>query len=300
MATTVKIAAILAIYRPTQAIDLIHTMTNSTPSPSAPRILVFDSGVGGLSVAREIQQRLPLNPLVYASDNAFFPYGTKGEAELIARVDQVISELLRRYPADILVIACNTASTLTLPHLRSKLSLPIVGVVPAIKPAALMSKTGVIGLLATPATVARPYTHELIREYATDCQVISLGSSELVQIAEQKLRGEAINLDAIGRIAQKLMQADQAEKMDVLVLACTHFPLLKDELAKYLPEQIKLIDSGAAIARRVECLLADCAEPAEGYAPEHIAVFTKATAAAEQLAPALTGFGIYQQAYLNI
>lgn len=300
MATTVKIAAILAIYRPTQAIDLIHTMTNSTLSSPIPRILVFDSGVGGLSVAREIQQRLPLNPLVYASDNAFFPYGTKGEIELIARVDQVISELLRRYPADILVVACNTASTLTLPHLRSKLSLPIVGVVPAIKPAALMSKTGVIGLLATPATVARPYTHELIREYATDCQVISLGSSELVQIAEQKLRGEAIDLDAISRIAQKLMQADQAEKMDVLVLACTHFPLLKDELAKHLPEQIKLIDSGAAIARRVEFLLADYAEPPEGYAPEHIAVFTKATAAAEQLAPALTGFGIYQQAYLNI
>ena len=149
-------------------------MTNSAQSFQAPRILVFDSGVGGLSVAREIQQRLPLNPLVYASDNAFFPYGTKGETELIARVDVVIGELLLRYPAEILVIACNTASTLTLPHLRSKLNVPIVGVVPAIKPAALMSKTGVIGLLATPATVARPYTHELIREYAANCRVISL------------------------------------------------------------------------------------------------------------------------------
>lgn len=275
-------------------------MIDITQSVQTPRILVFDSGVGGLSVAREIQQRLPLNPLIYASDNAFFPYGTKGEAELIERVDLVISELLLRYPTDILVIACNTASTLTLPHLRSKLSVPIVGVVPAIKPAALMSKTGVIGLLATPATVARPYTHELIREYATNCQVISLGSSELVQIAEQKLRGETIDMDAIGRIAQQLMQNGQVEQMDVLVLACTHFPLLKDELAKYLPEQIKLIDSGTAIARRVEFLLSDCAEPAEGYIPEHIAVFTKATTAAEQLAPALTGFGIYQQAYLNI
>lgn len=296
----VKIAAILAIYRHTQAIDLTHAMTNPTQSFQPPRILVFDSGVGGLSIAREIQQRLPLNPLVYASDNAFFPYGTKGEAELIARVDQVIGELLLRYPADILVIACNTASTLTLPHLRSKLSLPIVGVVPAIKPAALMSKSGVIGLLATPATVARPYTHELIREYATNCQVISLGSSELVQIAEQKLRGEAIDVNAIGRIVQELVHADQAEKMDVLVLACTHFPLLKDELVQHLPEQIKLIDSGAAIARRVEFLLADAAEPHVGYVPEHLAVFTKATTAAEQLSPALTGFGIHQQAYLNI
>lgn len=275
-------------------------MTNSPQSAPIPRILVFDSGVGGLSVAREIQQRLPRNPLIYASDNAFFPYGTKGEAELIARVDQVIDELLLRYPADILVIACNTASTLTLPRLRSKLSLPIVGVVPAIKPAALLSKSGVIGLLATPATVARPYTYELIREYATNCQVISLGSSELVQIAEQKLRGEAIGMDAIGKIAHELMSADQAENMDVLVLACTHFPLLKDELAQHLPAHIKLIDSGAAIARRVEFLLADCAEPPDAYTPENIAVFTKATDAAESLAPALTGFGIYQQAHLNI
>lgn len=275
-------------------------MTNSAQSFQAPRILVFDSGVGGLSVASEIQQRLPLNPLVYASDNAFFPYGTKGEAELIERVDLVINELLLRYPADILVIACNTASTLTLPHLRSKLSLPIVGVVPAIKPAALMSESGVIGLLATPATVARPYTHELIREYATNCHVISMGSSELVQIAEQKLRGEVINADAIARIAQELMRADPAEKMDVLVLACTHFPLLKDELAQNLPAQLKLIDSGAAIARRVEFLLADAQEPPADYLPEHLAVFTKATKAAERLAPALTSFGIHQQAYLNI
>lgn len=275
-------------------------MTNSTQSFQPPRILVFDSGVGGLSVAREIQQRLPLNPLVYASDNAFFPYGTKGEAELIARVDHVIGELLLRYPSDILVIACNTASTLTLPHLRSKLSLPIVGVVPAIKPAALMSKSGVIGLLATPATVARPYTYELIREYAANCRVISLGSSELVQIAEQKLCGEVIDMDAIGRIAQELMHKDHAEKMDVLVLACTHFPLLKDELAQHLPTQLKLIDSGTAIARRVEFLLADAAEPPADYLPEHLAVFTKTTEAAERLAPALTGFGIHQQVYLNI
>lgn len=275
-------------------------MTKPAQSFSIPRILVFDSGVGGLSVAREIQQCLPRNPLVYASDNAFFPYGTKGEAELITRVDQVITELLLLYPADILVIACNTASTLALPHLRSKLDLPIVGVVPAIKPAALMSKSGVIGLLATPATVVRPYTHELIREYATNCQVISLGSSELVQIAEQKLRGEAIDMDAINSIAQELMRADHAKKMDVLVLACTHFPLLKNELAQHLPAQLTLIDSGAAIARRVEFLLADCAELPENYMPEHMAVFTKETTAAKQLAPALTGFGIYQQAYLNI
>jgi glutamate racemase len=275
-------------------------MTDITQTLQAPRVLVFDSGVGGLSVAQEIRQRLPQVSLVYASDNAFFPYGTKGEAELIARVDQVIAALLARYPADILVIACNTASTLTLPHLRSKLDLPIVGVVPAIKPAALMSQSGVIGLLATPATVARPYTHELIREYATNCQVISLGSSALVQIAEQKLRGEAIDSAAIGAITQELMNTENAEKMDVLVLACTHFPLLKEELTQQLPERISLIDSGAAIARRVEFLLAEITETPVYYVPEHIAVFTKATVEAAQLAPALTRFNMLQQAYLNI
>lgn len=283
-------------------------MTHPDPAlPTAakmPCILIFDSGVGGLSVAREIQQLLPTAALVYASDNAFFPYGTKGEAELIDRVDLVIRALLARYPADIVVIACNTASTLTLPHLRSNLDLPIVGVVPAIKPAATLSKTGVIGLLATPATVMRPYTHELIREYASNCKVISLGSSELVQLAEQKLRGELLDGKAIEEIVKTLMQQDDAEKMDLLVLACTHFPLLKEELAQHLPKQVHMLDSGEAIARRVNFLLTnDLAteklSPA-AIQPEHIAVFTKACAAAEQLAPALKAFGIYRQDYLNI
>lgn len=275
-------------------------MTKSTQASPVPRILVFDSGVGGLSVAHEIQQSLPLNPLIYASDNAFFPYGTKGESELIARVDKVIDALLERYPADILVIACNTASTLTLPHLRSKLDIPIVGVVPAIKPASVMSQSGVIGLLATPATVARPYTYELIREYASNCQVISLGSSELVEIAEQKLRGEAIDLKAIETITRKLMSADKADEMDVLVLACTHFPLLKDELAQLLPAKLSLIDSGEAIARRVAFLLEGKTQAPADYLPEHLAVFTKETREAKQLAHALTRFGINRQDYLNL
>lgn len=252
-----------------------------------------------MSVAREIQQKLPHCPLVYASDNAFFPYGTKGEKELIERVDKVIARLLQEYPVDILVVACNTASTLTLPQLRSKLELPIVGVVPAIKPAAVRSNSRVIGLLATPATIARPYTHELIREYAAGCEVISLGSSELVNIAEQKLRGEAIDHALIGRITEQLMSAPLATQMDFLVLACTHFPLLKDELMQHLPVGIQLIDSGEAIARRVASLLADKMPVVTG-APEHTAVFTQATEAARQLAPALARFNIHQQHYLNI
>lgn len=279
-------------------------MSQSPATPAkltqTPSILVFDSGVGGLSVAREIQQLLPQVSLVYASDNAFFPYGTKGEAELIARVDLVIRTLLDRYAADILVIACNTASTLALPHLRSQLSLPIVGVVPAIKPAATQSKTGVIGLLATPATVARPYTHELIREYAANCTVISLGSSELVQLAEQKLRGETLDTTAINAIVAALLSARHADSMDTLVLACTHFPLLKEELANALPAHINMIDSGEAIARRVDFLLSNKLQHTAPHPATHLAVFTKATKEAELLATALAGFGIYRQDYLNI
>lgn len=273
--------------------------TPALPAASNPRILVFDSGVGGLSVAREIQQRLPWLPLVYASDNGFFPYGTKGEAELIARVDLVIHKLLAHYPADILVVACNTASTLTLPHLRRHLSLPIVGVVPAIKPAAQHTRTGVIGLLATPATVARPYTHELIREHASQCKVLTLGSSELVEIAEQKLRGAPLDAQHIKAIAQRLLQQEGAKQMDKLVLACTHFPLLKAELAPLLPAGIDMIDSGEAIARRVEHLCQQLQLSPPPSPAEHTAVFTQHSLHTQQLAAALRAFGIHQTHYIT-
>lgn len=262
----------------------------------APRILVFDSGVGGLSVMREIQQRLPGCHYLYASDNAAFPYGTKNEQELVSRVDRVLHQLLHHAdahygPVDVIVIACNTASTLTLPHIRSHFSQPIVGVVPAIKPAALQSKTRVIGLLATPATVKRPYTLELIKNYAADCEVIRVGSSDLVSIAEQKLRGEAVSIDHIRRVIEPL----QDSRMDTLILACTHFPLLRDEIAQCLIHDVALIDSGEAIARRVEFLLQSeekihCAiTPA---AQNNCAFFTKATREVEQLRPALAHFGV--------
>lgn len=278
----------------------------STPpeqSPAAPRILVFDSGVGGLSIMQEIQTRIPSAQFIYASDNAAFPYGTKTEEELIVRVNKVIQALTAKYPIDIMVIACNTASTLTLPHLRSQFSQPIVGVVPAIKPAALLTKNGVIGLLATPGTVARPYTHDLIREYAPNCKVISVGSSELVHIAEQKLRSDNFSLEKIAQITQQLLANDAQQPLDTLVLACTHFPLLRDEIANSLPSGIQLIDSGEAIARRVEFLLQQhkkwhsvLNDPQQN--PQHIAVFTQATNDVARLAPALAQFGIHQIDYV--
>ncbi len=265
----------------------------------SPRILVFDSGVGGLSVAREIQRRLPWLPLVYASDNGFFPYGTKPEEALIERVEAVMARLLAEHPVDIAVIACNTASTLTLPHLRQRFAIPFVGVVPAIKPAAENSKSRVIGLLATPATVARPYTHNLIQTHAADCTVISVGSSELVELAERKLRGERISDSDIAPITQAFMEADGSRSLDYLVLACTHFPLLAEELKRNLPERVKLIDSGEAIARRVEFLLNQRGFNPLATKPEHLAIFTQASPQAKLLGSALTSFGIEQIEFVS-
>lgn len=263
----------------------------SIPQNSPPRILVFDSGVGGLSIVREIQKKLPFASLVYASDNAFFPYGTKGEAELIARVDAVLHRILASYPVDIIVVACNTASTLALPHIRGHFTQPVVGVVPAIKPAAAQSKSQVIGLLATPATVARPYTHNLIREYAPNADVIAVGSSELVQLAEHKLRGGNVSSEELKIILQPFFDHTRGHEMDILVLACTHFPLLRDEIAAQFSPEVQLIDSGEAIARRVVSLLA--AHNFSEQAPENIALFTKASPAVDALSPQLAQFGIH-------
>ncbi len=266
--------------------------------PSSKRILVFDSGVGGLSVMREIQKKLPFATMIYASDNAFFPYGTKGETELIARVDKVLHKLLEKFPVDIIVVACNTASTLTLPHIRSHFLQPIVGVVPAIKPAAIRSKSQVIGLLATPATVQRPYTLSLIQEHAPNAEVISVGSTELVQLAEYKLRGGKINADQLQPILQPFFDHPRGSEMDTLVLACTHFPLLRDELAAQFQSSVELIDSGEAIARRVVSLVGDAGFV--GSAPEHGAIFTQASAAVEALKPQLAQFGLGYTDFIDV
>lgn len=263
----------------------------SSTSLSTTRILVFDSGVGGLSIIAEIQQKLPNAHLIYTSDNAFFPYGTKGEAELIARVDTVLRNVITSHPVDMIVIACNTASTVALPHIRSHFKVPVVGVVPAIKPAAASSASHVIGLLATPATIARPYTHALIQEHAPNTTVISVGSSELVHLAEHKLRGGEIAPAQIAHILQPFFVHPQSLELDVLVLACTHFPLLRNDIAAHFPPQVQLIDSGEAIARRVSSLL----QPTNAATPNannHLAIFTKASPSIDALHSSLATFGI--------
>ena len=215
-------------------------------------MLIFDSGVGGLSILQEIRRKLPGCELVYACDNGAFPYGTKPEHVLVSRVEKVLKALLPRVEPDIVVIACNTASTVALPKIRAHFTRPVVGVVPAIKPAAAFSQSRVIGLLGTPGTVSRAYTQQLITEFAGDCRVVRVGSGELVQLAEDKLRGKDVSPEKIRDIISPIVMETE---LDTVVLACTHFPLLLPELIHAAPRPLHWIDSGEAIARRVQSLL---------------------------------------------
>ena len=220
------------------------------------RIAIFDSGVGGLSIYKEIKHKLPNSQYVFVSDNKAFPYGTKPEDELTERVLEVVARIIDQFDPDLLVIGCNTASTVVLPVLREKFDLPVVGVVPAIKPAAELTQTNVIGLLATPATIEREYTEQLINDFAPNCEVIKVGSSRLVEIAEDKLYGKEVNQEQIKVEIQRLLESD---KIDVLILACTHFPLLNEELVSLFNEtsDIDLVDSGKGIANRVAQLVSE-------------------------------------------
>jgi glutamate racemase len=219
------------------------------------RILIFDSGVGGLSISESLTERLPDAELVLLADNAYFPYGEMDEKLLISRVTDLLVQSADLFMPDCIVVACNTVSTVALEKIRDSLSIPIIGVVPAIKPAALMSESKVIGLLATPATINRPYTAELVNQFAGNCEVISMGSTRLVEMSEQQLRGDVIDEDELALILQPFLIAAHQKNLDVIVLGCTHFPLLTELLRSILPTSINLVDSSAAIARQVEVIL---------------------------------------------
>jgi glutamate racemase len=227
--------------------------------PSAP-ILFFDSGVGGLSVLGPTLRLLPNAPIIYAADSAGFPYGKRTEAEIASRVPALLGRLVERYRPRLAVIACNTASTIALDHVRSALDLPVVGTVPAIKPAAEMSKTRVIGVLGTEATVRQPYVDDLAVKFAPDCTIIRHGSPELVELAESKLAGDDVSIEAVRAAAQPMFDASGGEHIDTIVLACTHFPLLQEELSEAFPN-VEYVDGGAGIARRIAYLTRDDAWP---------------------------------------
>jgi glutamate racemase len=215
-------------------------------------ILILDSGIGGLSVYKKIHQLLPNLNYIYAFDNAGFPYGDKPDSIVVQRIKSLIEKIIQQYSIDIVVIACNTASTICLPILREQFQFPIVGVVPAIKPAAEMSKNKHIGLLATKATVNRAYTLDLIKQFASDCHVELLGVSELAIMAENKLHGEPVNIPLLRQLMTPWLSLPTP--LDTIVLGCTHYPFIKDELNLLFPD-VNFVDSGNAVAKRVAFLL---------------------------------------------
>ena len=260
--------------------------------PSAP-LLFFDSGVGGLSVLGPTRALLPSAPIVYAADSAGFPYGTKSEAELATRVPALLGRLVERFRPRLVVIACNTASTIALDDARAALDLPVVGTVPAIKPASEISTTRVIGVLGTEATVRQPYVDDLAAKFAADCTIIRHGSPRLVELAEARLGGETVSVEDVRAATRPLFDAPDGDRIDTVVLACTHFPLLADELAEAFP-RVAYIDGGPGIARRIAWLTRDQAWPAE--APPGIALFT--APAREPLLGSLATYGLSDVQFL--
>ncbi len=232
-----------------------------------PTILVFDSGLGGLTVLREIVRARHNAHYLYVADDAFFPYGHHSEEEIVGRVVPLIGELIREHRPDLVVIACNTASTLVMPHLREHYAVPFVGTVPAIKPACAASKTKRVSVLGTRGTVKREYTKGLIRDFAQGCEVTLVGSAELAALAETALNGGTVSDEAIlAELEPCFVGGEEASRTDTIVLACTHFPLLLDRLNRLAPWPVDWIDPAPAIARRVVSLLGEPARDISGTA----------------------------------
>lgn len=255
---------------------------------SAP-ILLFDSGVGGLTVLAELRKMLPQAPVIYAADTAGLPYGSKTEAEIAARVAGLLGVLSERYKPRLACIACNTASTIALSMVRDVLEIPIVGTVPAIKPAAALTKSGAIGLLGTEATIRQPYVDNLEREFAAGKHLLRFAAPGLVEAAEAKLRGAPVNRAAIDAAVKGLRAMEHGDEIDTVVLACTHFPLLADELSDVFGPDVQLIDGAAGIARRIASLTQGQEfENREG----NLAVTTGEIESLNALAPALEDLGV--------
>jgi glutamate racemase len=234
------------------AIDSVSCMTR------APKILVFDSGLGGLTVFREVTRRRPDGEFLYVADDAVFPYGRLSETALVTRVTGLMMQLIATFAPDAVVIACNTASTLVLPHLRAQhKNIHFIGTVPAIKPAASRSRSHMISVLATPGTVARDYTHELVRTYAAHCDVTLVGSSQLASLAEAFMRGECPSDEAVTAEIAPCFNGDGDKRTDCIVLACTHYPLLLSQFERLAPWPVEWIDPASAIARRTDHILAE-------------------------------------------
>ncbi|MGB3797903.1 MAG: glutamate racemase [Alteraurantiacibacter sp.] len=217
-------------------------------------VLLFDSGFGGLTVLSALRAQLPQAPVIYAADTAGLPYGEKTESEVAARVAGLLGRMAERYQPRLICIACNTASTIALGMVRDVLETPIVGTVPAIKPAAKMTRSGTIGLLGTAATIRQAYVDKLETEFAEGKRLLRFAAPELVAAAECKLRGKSPDPEIFQRAAAGLFTQDGGDRIDTVVLACTHFPLVQEELALAFDEKVQFIDGAQGIARRITYL----------------------------------------------
>ncbi len=253
-------------------------------------VLIFDSGVGGLTVHDALRQLLPDAPVIYAADLAGLPYGTKTEAQIAARVAGLLGRMAERYQPRLACIACNTASTIALGTVRDVLEIPIVGTVPAIKPAAALTRSGTIGLIGTAATIRQAYVDDLEAQFAHGKRLLRIAAPELVAAAEAKLRGAPPDLAPIRAIAARLQDMANGAAIDTLVLACTHFPLLAEELGNVFGPKVTLVDGAQGIARRIAQLLAG-----QDFARERPDRFVvtggHGTAAGLEAALAIRGFG---------
>jgi glutamate racemase len=267
----------------------ISTMAE-TVDPAAP-ILLFDSGVGGLSVLAQLRKLMPDAPVIYASDNAGLPYGNKTEAQIAARVAGLLGRMTERFRPRLVCIACNTASTIALASVREVLEVPIVGTVPAIKPAAAMTRTGTIGLLGTEATIRQGYVDRLEAEFAGGKRLLRHAAPELVAAAEEKLRGKAVDPAVYARAAAGLRSQPGGDAIDTVVLACTHFPLVKDELAQAFGSHVQFIDGAPGIARRIASLTER--QTFTRNAPD-LALFTRDGMDVAALTPTLRSYGLGQ------
>ncbi|WP_407151688.1 glutamate racemase [Bradyrhizobium sp. ORS 86] len=255
-------------------------------------ILVFDSGLGGLTVLREIVRARPHAHYVYVADDAFFPYGHHGEDEIVARVVPLVGELIETHAPDLVVIACNTASTIVMSHLRDAYRVPFVGTVPAIKPACAASKTRRVSVLGTRGTVKREYTRKLISDFAQGCEVTLVGSGELASLAEAALSGQAVrDEDIAAELAPCFIGdgADDPARTDTVVLACTHYPLLLDRLRRLAPWPVDWIDPAPAIARRVADLLGPADSKGDAAGAEMIFTSNRPHKLSEALTPFFGG-----------
>jgi glutamate racemase len=265
------------------------------PKADAP-LLFFDSGVGGLSVLQATRALLPQAPIVYAADFAGLPYGTKNEAEIAARVPALLGRLVERYRPRMVIIACNTACTIALAPVRAALDVPVVGTVPAIKPAAQATKTGVIGLLGTAATIRQPYVDRLEAEFASKMTLLRFAAPELVQAAEAKMRGENVEKAIYTRAIEGLTGQTGGENLDVIILGCTHFPLVQAELAAVAHKEMRFVDGAAGIARRIAHLTQGQDWPKQKAAG--IFITTDTLAGAEPYRAALANYGLTDLASL--